>query len=147
MKKIMFHVLVGIACCVSAAVAHAEPYTTEFNSGEIVVNSIKRSSDETVLIKGTIRNTSGGRYDWFGSNLLQNYHVINIKLQDLKSKRQYEQVKVGDKAVGSEHEGSIAEGGREIFWARVTAPPRDVKEVSIIFGGEVLPIEGATIAE
>jgi hypothetical protein len=146
MKKILFSLL-GIVLLLSATSASAQPYKTEFSSGEIVVDSIKRSSDDTVLIKGSFRNTSEKGFHWHGSNLLQNYHIINIKLQDLKSKRQYEQVRVGDKAVGSEHQGSVSEGARETFWARITAPPRDVKEVSIIFGGEVIPIEGATIID
>jgi|GEM_PF-6808818 hypothetical protein len=146
MKKIALS-LICLSSLLSVPSAQAVPYTTEFGAGEIVVDSIKRSSDETVLIKGSIKNTSGKKFYWSGSGLVQQFYVIDVKIQDLKSKKQYEQVKVGNRAVGSTHEGGVDDGEKKTFWARVTAPPKDVKEVSIIFGGEVIPVESAIIAD
>lgn len=139
--------LLAISSLFCVASAQAQPYRTEFSQGEIIVESLKRTSDETVLIKGTIKNTSSDDYSWFGSKLTANFHVIDVRLQDLKSKRQFEQVTVDAKPVGSSHEGSLKAGKSATFWARLTAPPQDVKEVSIIFSGEVMPIDKATISE
>ena len=127
--------------------ATAQPYKTEFDQGEIIVESIKRTTDDTVLVKGLIKNTSSESHSWFGSNLLRGYGVIDVRLQDLKTKRQFEQIMIGDKAVGSKYDGHLKAGAEIKFWARVTAPPVDTKEVSIIFSGNALPIESAKIAE
>jgi hypothetical protein len=129
------------------SLAAAQPYTTEFSKGEIVVESLKRTTDETVLIKGVIKNTSSESYSWYGSDLLANYSVIDVRLQDLKTKRQFEQVMIGDKCVGSNYKGSLGTGKEVKFWARVTAPPAETKEVSIIFAGSTLPIESAIISD
>jgi|688.fasta_scaffold764453_2 hypothetical protein len=129
------------------SVAVAQPYTSEFSQGEIIVDSIKRSTDETVLVKGVIKNTSSKSHSWFGSELVGNFGVIDVRLQDLKTKRQFEQVKVGDKAVGSTLRDSLAPGEQVKFWARITAPPAETKEISIIFSGSALPIDSAKISD
>ncbi len=139
--------LLATSFLLCSASAHAQPYKTEFGQGEITVNSIKRTTDETVLIKGSIKNTSSENLSWYGSKILGNYRTIDVRLQDLKSKRQFEQITVDGKPVGSSHEGSFNAGESATFWARVTAPPRDVKEVSIIFAGDAIPIDSATISE
>jgi hypothetical protein len=140
-------VLLVSSLLVCVASATAQPYKTEFGQGEILVTAVKRTTDDTVLIKGSIKNTSTERYSWHGSKLLQNYRVIDVRLQDLKSKRQFEQITVDGKAVGSSYDGSLDAGESATFWARVTAPPKDVKEVSILFGGDAIPIDSASISE
>jgi hypothetical protein len=145
--KIKKRLLLTLSSLVCFTCVEAQPFKTEFSQGEITVESLKRTTDETVLIKGTIKNTSSENYSWYGSKLTGNFHVFNVRLQDLKSKRQFEQITVDDKAVGSAHEGTLKAGQSATFWARLTAPPKDTGEVSIIFGGDVMPIDKATISE
>jgi len=143
-KKILLLALSSLVCI---TYADAQPFKTEFSQGEIIVDSLKRTTDETVLIKGTIKNTSSEDYSWYGSKLLANFHIFDVTLQDLKSKRQFEQITVDGKAVGSAHDGTLRAGKSATFWARLTAPPKDISEVSIIFGGDVIPIDKATFSE
>ena len=49
--------------------AAAQPWTTEFTGGEIVVESLKRTSDDTVLLKGTLKNTSSQEIHAYTSHL------------------------------------------------------------------------------
>lgn len=123
----------------------AQPYTTEFGKGEIIIDAVKRTSDDTLLIKGSLKNTSNDRFDFFQSALLGGQNVIRIKIQDMKTKKQYEQVTVKDEPVGSKHFGTVDPGGSVKIWARVTAPPPEITEVSIIFGGDTIPIDAAKI--
>lgn len=126
--------------------AAAQPWTTEFTGGEIVVESLKRTSDDTVLLKGTLKNTSSQEIHAFTSHLTDSSYYFIAKLQDLKTKKQYEQVTVNQKRVGALVEG-IHAGGAVKVWARITAPPKDVTQVSVQFGEGAIPIDQATISE
>lgn len=141
---------IGISIFISlfavAGRAEAQPYTTEFAKGEVTVDTIKRTSDETVLIKGSIKNTSNSDFALFASGITS-YNVFAVKIQDLKSKKQFEQVKVQNTLVGSRNEESLAPGQSTKFWARVTAPPKDVTHVTILFNGSIAPIDDAVISE
>ena len=127
--------------------AEAQTYTTEFRNGELKVDLVKRSSDETVLVKGTITNTSQNEYVALYTGNFTERGVFVVKLQDLKSKKEFEQVKVQGRRVGSENSDALSPGQSTKFWARITAPPKDVKQVSVIFGSSIAPLDEVTISE
>lgn len=145
--RLLIITLFALSSLIGLASAEIQPIKSEFGQGEIIVESLKRTSDETVLIKGIIKNTSTDDFIWSNSKLTTNFHVFDVRLQDLKSKRQFEQITIDRKAVGSIHEGILKSGKSATFWARLTAPPKEIKEVSIIFGGDAMPIDKATISE
>ena len=124
----------------------AQPWKTEFTGGEITIDSIKRTSDETVLLKGSIKNTGNETLFPFNAKITDSNYIFIAKLQDLKTKKQYEQVTVNDKRVGAAVD-TIKPGQSAVVWARITAPPKDVNQVSIQLGEGAIPIDLATISE
>ena len=136
--------LVGI---LFSGAAHAENLKTEFTNGEIVVDTVRRTSDETVLIKGTITNTSQSQMIQILSGGFVESDIMIVTLQELKTKKQFEQVRVEGRRVGSRHNVILSAGESSKFWARVTAPPKDVQKVSILFGADVPPLDDVSISE
>ena len=140
--------IMGLSLLTFSSVAMAQPYTTQFSGGEITIDSIKRTSDETVLVKGTIKNTSQRSISFDTARLTDPAGRFLVKLQDLKTKKQFDRATVENVAVASNHYAStLADGATAMVWARVTAPPKDVTSVTISFGGDAIPIDGVPITE
>lgn len=138
----------GFALLAFSSVATAQPFTTEFSKGEITIDSIKRTSDETVLLKGSVKNTSSEHLSLESVKVADEHYRFRVSLQDLKSKKQFERASVNDVPVASNHYAqSIPPGGKALIWARITAPPKDVTAVSVNLGGDSIPIDGVPITE
>ena len=139
---------VGLFLLAFGNVAVAQPYTTQFSKGEVTIDSIKRTSDETVLLKGTVKNTTSDSISLESERVADNGYRFDVKLQDLKSKQQFERATVQGAPVASNHYAKSIEPGEKAFvWARITAPPKDVTAVSVLIGGDTIPIDGVPITE
>jgi hypothetical protein len=136
--------LVGVLMMSQASVA--QTYSTDFgDGGTITVVSLKRSGSDSVILKAVVENKGlttlkietllNRSSDW--------KEIFRATLQDPVARKEYQQVLIDKKAVGSEHDkrDTVPPHGKLNVWARITAPPAGVDKITVVFGGAVAPIE------
>lgn len=140
--------LLSASVLIFAVSAVADSFTTDFgDGGTINVESIKRTSDDTVTVRGSVKNTGTGSLTF--RPVLDSDYFFQVALQDLKGKKEYKRVEAGNRPVASRHISKYELGaGEEVkFWARVTAPPKEVGSASVVFGADAAPIDNVPITE
>jgi len=140
-----------VLTCLSAGNVKAQSLTSDFgNSGVITIQSLKRSGNDSVVLKATIQNQGNERIDI--SELLapsKDGQRFFAALQDPTAKKQYQQVTIDNDPVGSVHSGytneSLQPQQKIPVWARITAPPPEVEKITVIFKGTAQPVEDVPI--
>lgn len=149
--KAIIAVLLVLFMYVPASWAAQTAYNSSFGQGGLItITSVKRSGSDSVIVKGTIKNT--GKQPLSVQKLLvpgENISALFVKFEDPFGDKTYGPVTADRKVLGSQHSvwEDIAPGAQVNFWTRVTAPPAGVRKVTIAVLGDTLPIEDVTIED
>jgi hypothetical protein len=127
--------------------AQAQTFKSEFSCGEVTIESIKRSSSETVLVRGSLRNTSTESCPLVSNGVIGGDLAPHLVLQDLEGKQEFKIATVDSRPVASRHSYHLAAGESFKFWARMTAPPKELKTVTVVLGGDAMPIENVPVQD
>ncbi len=149
--KAIIPILLVLLMIVPAAWATPTSYKSSFGQGGLItITSVRRSGSDSVVVKGTIKNT--GKKPLTLGNLTvpgENVSALVVKFEDPLGNKTYGPVTVEKKVLGSQHSAyeNMAPGSQVNFWTRVTAPPPEVRKVTIALLGDAQPIEDVSIED